>query len=264
MKLGISYIVFHGEELLEYAIRIIRQQVDYVVAVYQDTSFTKNKARPELWSTLNSCSLIDRVVSYDQDFSLNYKENEANARNAGLDACIEAGCSHHITADVDEFYEPQGLEFVKQSIGDHDCTSVEMEVYYKRPTWRLIPAPKQIVPLIHSVNLRCDPKAEFPKRIDESRRMATKNCLHIQRSDFVVHHMSYVRRNMVEKLKNTAHRYSDHDKFVSAFRKYNLRDRVALAPDFLNRRTVLVENTFNIPEDLYDGNICDGTRTGSI
>jgi hypothetical protein len=255
MKLGISYPVFHGEEFLEYTVRSIRNQVDWVGVVYQDLSFNSNPARPEMIEHLHrlkASGLIDCVAKYDPDFSLRYKVNEANARNVGLDCAIAAGCTHHITADVDEMYLPHQLEYVKKNFGDHDCCVAHCEGYYKKPTWKLVPPPDQLMPIIHTVNTRCDVNATFPVPQDDSRKMKTEKCWILRRDEFVVHHMSYVRKNLVEKIENTTHKYKSHAKFVEEFRKYNLGDRVRLAPDFLNRRTVLVENTFNIPEEVYD------------
>lgn len=261
MKLGISYIVFHGEELLEYALKSIRKQVDYAVAVYQETSFNKNKARPELLDTLlllQSQRLIDKIICYTPDFNVSYKPNETNARNVGLDACIEADCTHHISADVDEFYRPEQLEFVKQSMEGYDCSLAGLEVYYKKPTWKITPTPKQFVSLLHDVQLRYDLKAKMPIGIDDSRRLNSLRCRLFTKDEFVVHHMSYIRRHMREKLLNTTHQYQNIDKFVADYNNYKVGDRVRLAPDFMNRRTVLVENTFNVPEDDYGGNISNG------
>lgn len=64
-----------------------------------------------------------------------------------------------------------------------------------------------------------------------------------------MHHMTYVRKDMAKKLRNsmTGHLY-EIDKFVDDFDKYQLGERLVVAPDFLTRRTVLVDNIFNIEE----------------
>ena len=38
MKLGVSYNLWKGEELLKYSIKAIREHVDYIVVVYQNLS----------------------------------------------------------------------------------------------------------------------------------------------------------------------------------------------------------------------------------
>jgi len=249
MKLGISYLAFHGEELLEYVLRPIRHLLDFVGVVYQDKSFKGNHARPELLQTLRrlqELGLVDRLAVYQPDGALSYKENEAAARNLGLDEAIGAGCTHHITADMDEFYLPEQLAFAKSQMGGYDCSMAGMQVYFKEPTWRLTPTPKQIVPLIHEVGLRYDVRGKFPVGIDDSRRMTTMRCRRFAPEEVTIHHMSYVRKDMREKLENTSHRY-DVQKFLAEFDKYCLGDRIQLAPDRINRRTVLVENVFHIP-----------------
>ena len=40
-KLGVSYNLFNGEELLEASIKSIRQNVDYINVIYQEYSWTK-------------------------------------------------------------------------------------------------------------------------------------------------------------------------------------------------------------------------------
>jgi CRP-like cAMP-binding protein len=62
MKLGISYNLFDGEELLEGSIKQIRQHVDYVSVVYQTISNFGNTCSPELirlLEKLKSEGLID-------------------------------------------------------------------------------------------------------------------------------------------------------------------------------------------------------------
>jgi hypothetical protein len=258
MKLGISYPVFHGEELLEYAIKPIRNQVDFVCTVYQNISFNGNPARPELLKTLidlGDRGLVDQIIVYQPDLSMNYKQNEVEVRNLGLDCCRDAGCTHHISADVDEFYKVDELEFAKNSMEGYDCSMAGMEMYYKQPTWKVTPKTRAVVSLIHSVNLRFDIQAKFPVGIDESRKLNTLHCRAFRTEEITVHHMSYVRKDIRAKLSNTTHDYKDRDKFIDQFNKYQLGDRFQLAPDFLIRKTLLVENTFNIPEVQYDCHI---------
>jgi len=54
MKLGISYNVFDGEELLESSIRQIRNQVDYVSVVYQKVSNFGKECNENLIDNLNN------------------------------------------------------------------------------------------------------------------------------------------------------------------------------------------------------------------
>lgn len=64
----------------------------------------------------------------------------------------------------------------------------------------------------------------------------------------MVHHMSYVRRDIRRKFTNSGiARVLDVEKFVADFESHEVGDRVCLLPDRLNRKTVLVENLFGLP-----------------
>ncbi len=67
MKLGISYNIFDGEELLENSIRSIRENVDYISVVYQEISNFGNPCNGNLVSLINKLKtegLVDEVFKY--------------------------------------------------------------------------------------------------------------------------------------------------------------------------------------------------------
>lgn len=140
MKIGICYMVFDGYELLEYAIRSIRNVIDYVSVTYQDISYFGNKADPELKEKLfdlKSKGLIDECIFYETDLSLTQKQNELNLRNLGLEYSKKNNCTHHISSDVDEFYKESEFLNIKNEIKnlDFDYSMVHQEIYYKKPTY---------------------------------------------------------------------------------------------------------------------------------
>ena len=70
MKIGVSYNLWKGEELLPYSIKSIRNEVDYIVVVYQNIS-NYNEFRFDLTPLLNemvSVGLIDEIVLYKPSF----------------------------------------------------------------------------------------------------------------------------------------------------------------------------------------------------
>ena len=251
MKLGVSYIAFEGEELLEYAVRPIRCLADHISVVYQTVSFFGNPAHPELvpnLERLKAAGLIDELVCHVNDLKLSCKTNEVNARNVGRELSREAGCSHHISADVDEMYEPDQLEFAKREADGYDCSVAFTENYYRHPTYRIHPRQDHRVSLIQPVGSVYDTACEFPFGVDESRKcMPSAKCRVFGRDEFVVHHMSYVRKDVRRKVTNNSNGWGySVNKFVSDFDKYRLGEILRVAPDFVNRRTVLAENKFGI------------------
>lgn len=254
MKLGISYAVFDGDELLEYAIRSIRDVVDFVSVVWQSVSYFNQPAPCGLLSRLQKLNLIDEIVHHDQDFTIGGKANELNIRNTGVRLSAAAGCTHHISADVDEFYQPDQLSHVKHMAGGRDCIIVGLTNYYKRPTYQIVPDQNHLVSFIHPVDNMYSMSARFPVRIEITRRLnRSDRYLIIPKEKFVIHHMTYVRKNIRRKLENSpTGQMVNIDKFVAAFDKYHLGDRLCIAPDFCNRKTVLAPNIFNIEDHTWE------------
>ena len=247
MKLGINYLVFSGEELLEYTISSIRKSVDFVSVTYQTTSYYGDSANPlPTLLQLQESKLIDKIFHFEPNLSLHPKHNELESRNIGLKLSRDVGCSHHISADVDELYEPAQLEYVKEAIKDHDSSIAYCNIYYKSPTFLVYPDQNMPISFIHPVsnNYNKDVKT-FPALIERTRQLVNHfNCRIFTKNEITIHHMSYVRKDIAKKLKNTSN--SKFYKFTENFDKYRVGDRVCLPPDFMNRRTILVENKFGI------------------
>lgn len=255
MKLGICYMVFDGEELLEFATKSIRSQVDHISVTYQNISYFGNKADPgllPLLERLKKANVIDELIYFEPNFSLHHKENELKLRNIGLEASRQAGCTHHISADVDEFYKADQLEYAKNVMeDDYDFSVAPMAVYYKDPTYLVWPIQKLVVSLIHPVTnqyIKDIPYSIFPFSIETTRRLGKCNKYKLfTKDEFTIHHMSYVRRDIRKKYQNNDNaQFYKLDKFFKTFDNYKLGDRVCLLPDYLNRKTIQVENTFGI------------------
>ena len=87
-------MVFDGEELLEFAVKSIRNVIDYISVTYQDVSYFGNKADPNLLPYLENLKkegLIDEILFYKTDLSIHHKQNELNLRNLGLEESKKAG-----------------------------------------------------------------------------------------------------------------------------------------------------------------------------
>ena len=254
MKLGVCYMVFDGEELLRAAIKSIRQQVDFVSVTWQKMSYHGNPNDSDLESLLNQLKnerLLDQTIFFEPNLQETPKENELKLRNIGLQASRDAGCTHHISFDVDEFVAPEQLKFAKETFGDNDCSMIENIFYYKKPTWKMHPNVKNnFVSFIHPVDTCYEMIPKYPHRIEITRRLTPYNKIRVYSSEeCVTHHMTYIRKDMAKKLRNSmTGKLYQINKFVDEFNKYQLGDRLVVAPDFLTRRTILVDNIFNIEE----------------
>lgn len=251
MKLGICYMVFDGEELLEFAASHIRNQIDHISVTYQTTSYFGNPCDPNLPNLINKLKgdkLIDEAIHYEPNLSLHPKENELKLRNLGLELSRNANCTHHISADVDEFYSSEQMKFAKETMDDSDFSMVHYINYYKEPTF-LVANPKDLlITFIHPVENQYKIIEDFPFRIETTRRLSKYNKYKIfSKNEVLQHHMSYVRKDIRKKFANSCNSsYYDMKKFYSDFDKHQVGDRACLIPDYLNRRTTKVENQFNI------------------
>ena len=74
MKLGVSYNIFDGEELLENSIKSIRENVDYISVVYQEVSNFGNPCDenliPLLNDLLNNCPNILKISDLEPVFPI--------------------------------------------------------------------------------------------------------------------------------------------------------------------------------------------------
>lgn len=253
MKLGLCYMVFDGIELLEPSILAIRDVVDYISVTYQSISYFGNSIDSNSLNIMNELKmrkLIDEILFYDTNLKIHHKENELNLRNLGLQASRNVGCTHHISADVDEFYKPEELELAKKIVNENNCdfSMVPYSIYYKDPTYLVVPEPKYFVTFINKINNNYLINKEFPFRIEVTRRLENYNSYYVfQKHECCMHHMSYVRKNIKNKIENSEiKRFYNIDKFLNEFNTYKLGDICCFTPDFINRRTTKVPNFFNI------------------
>lgn len=230
MKLGISYNIFDGEELLRDSILSIRNCADYVSIVYQETSNHGNECSEELIPLIESLQeegLVDEVQKYKPNLNASPHFNEVNKRNIGVFISEGAGCTHHMSMDSDEFYVESELEYVKNEIekNDYDATACQMVTYYKKPYLRLEPKEEYYVSLIYKLrNLQFEMGAPFPVQVDPTRRMHTDNFKSFTRHEIEMHHMSYVRKDISAKLRDSSAKMNFNDeniqKVINHYNRY--------------------------------------------
>lgn len=257
MKLGVNYVCWEGEELLEWAIRPIRLLVDFISVTYHEISYRGEHYSPRLTlEKLCNVGLIDQITLVEPSPG-SQRDQETNARNLGTSICRAAGCTHHISADVDEFWEPAALDCAKAAMENYDCSVVPIACYFKTPNWRLCPDEKFLVTFIQDIKVDFSHTSKFPFRVDATRKPATTGrCREFKSGEFIMHHMSFVRKDIARKLRNSANRQIDFD---TVWRNHNQGDTVVLAPDFRRRRTTYAENLFNIPKEAYGCDIGRGS-----
>lgn len=218
MKLGVSYIVFDGAELLEHSIRQIRSHVDYVNVVYQTQSWfgrLLSKEDFQILQNLKKTGKIDELINFSAFTPLKSKDKVAIARakgfertkrQVGLSACLKKGCTHYLGMDVDEFYVTEEFIKAKESIikNGFDSTAVRYINYVNTPTLHrgidsnrvpFICRVSAVSQMGHNFFVKCDPtrgvkgvsakKHEFPTALIK------------------MHHMETVRKDLLIKYEST-------------------------------------------------------------
>ena len=212
MILGISYNIFDGEELLKFSVKTMRPCVNYISVVYQDLSNLGNPISESIFpllSELKRDGLIDEIIKYVPNLALKGHGNEVAKRNIGLESCINAGCSHFMTMDCDEFYKNDEFEHAKNVIisEGYETTACQMKTYYKTPEYIITPPETYYVPFISKLDSRrFGMGISWPSPIsaDPTRRLKSDKLFAFSREKLEMHHMSYVRTNIRAKLNNSS------------------------------------------------------------
>jgi len=211
MKVGISYNLFDGEELLESSIKSIRDNVEYISVVYQTISNFGNDCNEDLVSLLKSLKeegLIDELYDYKPNLKAGGHFNEITKRNIGLFLSERNNCTHHMAMDSDEFYT--SIQFInmknEMKEGSYDSSACQMTTYYKEPIYRLEPKEDYYVSLLFKIKpgRRYEINCPFPVLVDPTRRMEFGKFKVFEREDIEMHHMSYVRKDIRTKLTNSS------------------------------------------------------------
>ena len=255
MKLGISYNVFDGEELLEKSILCIRDQVDFISVVYQEKSNFGNQCDPNLLPLLTSLKekgLVDELFEYKPKINQGGHFNESMKRNIGLFLSEGAKCTHHMSMDTDEYYDSKQFKFMCSTIeeGNYDSSACQLVTYYKNTEYRLDPMEDYYVSLIYKITPgKTFVGCPFPVLVDPTRRMPAGNCKIFTREEIEMHHLSYVRNDIRVKLTNSSAspNFQNIDKLVNYFNtwEYGKQALMGGAPDkFYNIKKI--EDKFNI------------------
>lgn len=218
MKLGVSYIVFDGVELLEHSIKQIRNHVDFVQVIYQNTSwFGKNIKEEDLLELkrLERTNLIDELTlftSFNPLLTKNprdivtAKDYERSKRQVGLTTCKNKGCTHYLCMDVDEFYVTEQFAKAKEYIisNNIDVSAVKFINYVNLPILHR-GSDGSTVPFICKLDSSSKMSKGFFTKCDVTRGISniTKKSYLFSQNEILMHHMETVRKDLHLKYEST-------------------------------------------------------------
>jgi len=236
MKLGVSYNIFDGQELLKGSIEQIRPYVDYISVVYQEVSNMGDLCDSNLLGTLEALKsegLVDELYLYNPQ-ETGPHINEITKRNIGLDLSRLNGCTHHMSMDADEYYDSKQFLELKLKVirGNYDSSFCKMKTYYKSWEYVLDPPEEYYVSLIFKIKkgLHYGIMAPSPVLVDPTRRMnGILKPLVLDRKTIEMHHGSYIRNDIRKKLINSSassNFKNDINKIAEHFDKWEYPEQV--------------------------------------
>ncbi|MHC4525837.1 MAG: glycosyltransferase family protein [Planctomycetota bacterium] len=251
-KLGVTYNLFDGEELLPYSIKTIRESVDHINVVYQLISNHGNRASEDLEVLLKSlldAKWIDEIYYYDPLLYAQPRQNEVIKRNIGLQIAKRQNCTHFMNMDTDEFYRRdefnRAIDFIKQE--DIGCSAVPIVSYIKEPIYRIEGIREAYVPFICKIDNSSAMKLNdsFPVLVDPTRRVSGDKKFHLfSDQEISMHHMGLVRRDLDKKFSNSSSKniqiLQDHTQKWEYGKNFRYRD------DSEELRVSKVKNEFDI------------------
>lgn len=261
MKIGLSYNIFDGQELLPYSIMGIRPHVDHISIVYQLISNRAQAADPELEDLLRALvegKWVDELYYYQPDLSQSPKINEFNKRCIGLELAKKAGCTHFMTIDADEFYRPgefrAAAEFIRHNRIDSSAACIVS--YIQQPIFQIVrPKPAYVSFLCRiEAGSKLNYAGDFPVMVDVTRRIDPVGTFHLfDPAQLSMQHMWLVRRDLEKKsVSASSERRALICKNAAAW-QYGRPFKAHEDADVLD--VIRVENEFKIDLDRMPSNL---------
>lgn len=219
-KLGVTYNLWDGEELLEQSIDCIRDNVDYISVIYQEISNFGERNSVEvrdLLLDLKKSGKIDDVFLYTPMLNTNPHVNEHRKRTLGYESCKNNKCDVFMFMDSDEFYLKDEFIKAKERFKEEnkDISCCKLYTYYKTNEYILDPIEEYLVGLFYRIkeNQQIPLGGNFPYYIDPCRRITGDTWFDYPQDEIMMHHYSYVRKDIRKKFRNSSAR-QNFDKFI--------------------------------------------------
>lgn len=209
-KLALTINAFDSSELLHDLILEIRDQIDWVAAIYQKKSYWKNpmdKKDLEELHRLKDIGLIDELIEFKPNFTKYSREQECDKRNMGIELMKSRGFSHILNIDADEYYDKDQFRTAKEMINKNGwpityCSYVN---YYKDFEHYLVYPFRPFVPFIHSTYFKYTYNTSAPGPTDPTRRIDNPFNLGtylFEDETIRMGHAAWIRRDIRKKLIN--------------------------------------------------------------
>ncbi len=252
MKVSASYNFFNGEEHLIASLQCLRPCVEHISIIWQPVSNAGEPITLHAQQALQQAQhlgLADDVIEFQPNLARQRYENERDKRGIGLDLARKVRASHFLSIDADEFYRHHEFHAARAAIARHGFTSTSVNsfLHVKTPYWRALDVTCccficEITPN-SSIGY-----SDFPHpHIDPTRKMLVdpSGHQHFEPDIIAMYHMNLVRRDLMQKLRNSSTTDTDFLKKVyDSLEKWNPGDDFHF-PNKGRIELISVENEFN-------------------
>jgi len=254
MRLCAIFNVWGDYDLLKHSVKNIRPLVDGVIIIASTRSnYGELCPVPHEWLYVSMEN--DGVRTYIREPQHHHPaHSETDKRNYGLKIARDLGFTHFLTIDSDEMYEPEPFLKAKERFHVENNLAglvCDCQTYFKSPTLT-IGLDTTLVPFIHVLTptIQHEFNRKYPFawidgkiRIDPTRSLNINSG--VEKIDLKMHHMSWIRRDIEVKIRNSTAR--------SNIERSTVRQDFMLAKEgyfvkFYGKTLVRVPNLFNIPE----------------
>jgi len=250
MKVAAIYNVWIDTDgIMQLSINRIQDYVDVVFVVYSEYS----NYGEHVYTIVSGSDKI-HFLPFEPQQGISASDNERAKRNHGLKIAREAGYTHIITMDGDEFYTPEDISKAKDIMRADPSLNgivVKSQVYFKSPDLT-IGEDVTLVPFIHKITptLQYQMNRNYPYawidghiRIDPTRQFNIKSGVAFDRN-ITMHHYSYVRKDLEIKIRNSSARGNLE---ISTIREDWANAEEGYFCKFYGKTLTKCENLFDLP-----------------
>lgn len=245
MKLAACYTVFNGVELLEHAINSVKDHVDEIIIAFQTVSNYGNKCEDIL-------EFMDRFPDYnyfvyDPDLKVDSKTNEQRKHQQLIEYARICNCTHFFLSATDHFYKEDEILYAKNLVETTGVktTYSKMVTYFKEPTLKLDPLESYYMPFICSTSVNIGNIS--PVLVDPACHLKPFSPFYIFKEDeLLMHHFSWIRKDISNKLENSAAKINWIERIPEFKEKYNNFKLGDTFPYYPQHQIVRSEDIFNL------------------
>lgn len=258
-RLGVTYSLFSGEEMLEHSIQTIRPHVDYINVVIQRKGWFGGEVSPDLDSRLANLvdrGLINRILEYPfnpKKSTNNLTQHVITKKNLGVKDLISEKCTHCLIMDVDELYDSEEFLKARNFVYNNGITHSACPIYDYTisPVYRKRDIAEYSVPFIFALT----PESTItnmhlmPCHIDPLRSFSFSRSRHKfwYFNSVTMHHMTGIRSDYATKMENTITNATPAGKvFVQEWWKNHQVLETLPEEELISRGYLRVEDRFNL------------------